>query len=189
MTLTTPRLLLRELAPDDADALNEIERDERVTRYMSFDPQSLDQTRAYLEAAQRQQAETPRRTFDLAIAPLGAAKLLGRCGLEIRRPEHREAVLWYVLHPAAWGRGYVSEAATALIDFGFRTLGLHRVWADCDPRNAASCRVAERLGMTREGRLRDNYWLKGEWCDTAVYSLLDREWRGLASAHERLAAR
>ena len=96
----------------------------------------------------------------------------------IARPEHFEASVWYLLHPDAWGRGYAVEAVAALLEFGFGELKLHRIWADCDPRNAASCRLAEKLGMRLEGRLRENYWLKGEWCDTAVYAILAHERSG-----------
>ncbi len=184
MVLKTPRLWLRELCATDIAALNEIERDPRVTRYMTFDVQTTDQTRAYIEGAVRQQSDDPRRFFDLAIVLGGEhpdasgalpRELIGRCGLGIRRPEHRESELWYELHPAHWGRGYAFEAASALLQFGFTSLELHRVWADCDPRNRASCRIAERLGMTLEGRLRENYFLKGEWCNSAVYGILNRE--------------
>lgn len=181
--LTTSRLLLRDLVPSDAEALNEIERNPDVVRYMSFDPQTPEQTVARLERVALTQAETPRTTYDLAIVMRtepgieGAAPaLIGRCGLAIRRPEHREAELWYVLHPDRRGCGYASEAVRALLGFAFGTLGLHRVYADCDPRNTASCALAQRAGMTLEGVLRENYWLKGEWCSSNVYAMLDREW-------------
>ncbi len=185
MMLQTPRLMLRELCAEDGPALNEIERDPRVTRYMAFDPQSPDQTRAYIEAAIRQQSDDPRRTYDLAIvlrnqrpdaASHPSGVLIGRCALNIERPEHHESALWYLLSPAHWGRGYAVEAVTALLQHAFGTLHLHRVWADCDPRNSPSCRVAARLGMILEGRLRENYFLKGEWCSSAVYGILESEW-------------
>lgn len=177
MELHTPRLILRDLNLDDVEALNAIERQERVTRYMSFDPQSLEQTREWIEAAIRTQQNPQRRTFDLAIVPKGTSQLVGRVGLDVSRPEHFEASIWYVLDPAAQGRGYALEAARRMLEFGFADLGLHRIWADCDPRNQRSCRLAERLGMTNEGCLRQNYFLKGGWCDTAVYAVLEPEWR------------
>lgn len=176
MTLETERVLLRDLTLDDAAALNEFECDPRVNRYLPYDPHSRDETRAYIEADLRQQSDNPRRTYDLALTVRGAPRLIGRCGLGINRLEHGEASVWYVLHPAAWGRGHALEAASAMVDFAFGPLGLHRVWADCDPRNTASRRVAERLGMTLEGLLRENYRLKGEWCSTALYAILEPEW-------------
>lgn len=182
MILTTARLQLRELEPTDAAALNEIDRDERVTRFMSFDPQTPEQTAAYIARAIEQQTQEPRPVYDLAIVLPSTRTFIGRCGLGIRRPEHREGMLWYVLNPSHWGNGYAREAVTALLDFAFGPLALHRVFADCDPRNAASCKLAERLGMTLEGRLRENYFLKGEWCDSAMYGILDQEWRTRAIA-------
>jgi [ribosomal protein S5]-alanine N-acetyltransferase len=196
MTLQTPRLVLRELCPDDAAALNEIDADTRVTRFLSYEPQSPDQTHAYIERAIKQQSDNPRLVYDFAIVPQQPAHmrldnsaesttscaepsvrpLIGRCGLGIQRPDHREAMLWYLLHPAHWGNRYALEAASALVTFAFTTLGLHRVWADCDPRNTASCSVAQRLGMTLEGRLRENWFLKGEWCNTSLYAILENEW-------------
>ena len=63
-----------------------------------------------------------------------------------------------------------------MVDFGFRELRLHRIWADCDPANVPSCRVLEKLGMRREGHFRENAWIKGEWVDSLIYAILDREW-------------
>lgn len=181
--LQTSRLILRELNIDDCKALHEIESNTVVTRYLPFDPRSVDETRAYIETAISDQQANPRLTYDLAITlkPGHSSShsvlngLIGRCGLGIRRPEHREAVVWYVLHPAQWRNGYSVEAVGALLEFGFKKLGLHRIWADCDPRNIASCTVAKRLGMKFEGHLRENYFLKAEWCDTAVYGILEHE--------------
>jgi len=185
--LRTSRLVLRELNLEDCDALHEIESNPVVTRYLPFDARTAAEARAYLETAVCDQRANPRHTYDLAITlrnaqpelrlPVPDHTLIGRCGLSIRRPQHQEAVVWYVLHPAAWGRGFAVEAATAVLEFGFNGLGLHRIWADCDPRNTASCQVAERLNMRLEGHLRENYFLKGEWCSTAVYAMLEGEWR------------
>jgi RimJ/RimL family protein N-acetyltransferase len=186
MVLESPRLILRELCMADVAAMNEIEADPRVARYTAFEPRSLEQSREKIEESVRSQGEEPRETYDLAIVLRQAANpvdgasigpLIGRCGLGIQRLEHREAMIWYVLHPAQWGRGYAVEAAGALLAAAFTTLGLHRVWADCDPRNAASCKVATRLGMRHEGRLRENWWLKGEWCSSDIYGILEDEWR------------
>lgn len=183
--LTTSRLLLRELGLEDCGALNEVESNPLVTRYMLFEPQTMEQTREYIEEGLRSRVEVPRKVYDFAIVPRidGAAKqddsparLIGRCGFGVFRYEHKEAMLWYHLHPSYWGKGYASEAVAALFDFGFQTLGLHRIFADCDARNTPSCHVAEKVGMKLEGTLRENYFLKGEWCDSAMYGILDREW-------------
>ena len=53
---------------------------------------------------------------------------------------------------------------------------MHRIWAESDPRNPGSWRVLEKIGMRREGHFIENVWLKGEWCDSLMYAVLDREW-------------
>ena len=88
---------------------------------------------------------------------------------------HRQAELWFCLAHAAWGRGYATEAVTALVDHGFGALALHRIFGDCDPRNEASAGVMRKLGMRFEGHLRENYFLKGEWCDSHLYAVLASE--------------
>lgn len=80
------------------------------------------------------------------------------------------------LDPEAGGRGYGTEAARALVDVGFRELGPHRISADCDPTNAASCRVREKLGMRREGPRREYACFDGAWADSLIDAVLEREW-------------
>ncbi len=91
-------------------------------------------------------------------------------------PDFRSAALTYCLHEAAWGHGYATEAAGALLRWAFDTLDLNRVQAEADTRNAASARVLEKLGFVREGTLREDCVVNGEVSDSWVYGLLRREW-------------
>lgn len=177
IAIETPRLLLRELETDDTHALAAIEGDPAVVRYLAFDERSPEVVRAKIDEAMLARSARPRGVFDLAVVLRATGRLIGRCGFAVRRPEHREAEIWWILSPAARGQGYAREAATALLDLAFADAGCHRVFADCDPRNAPSCALARRLGMTYEGRLRQNYFLKGEWCDADIFGLLEFEWR------------
>lgn len=174
--LTTARLILREFAEADWPAFHAIESLPEVARYQSFDPRTAEESRAYVRDASQSAGDDPRLTYDLAIVLAADDRLIGRCGLHISDPEIREGVLWYTLHPDAWGHGYTTEAARAMVTFGFRELGLHRIWADSDPRNIGSWRVLEKLGLRREGHLRENAWIKGEWVDSFIYAILNREW-------------
>lgn len=176
MELTTSRLLLRELAESDAAAANEYERDPAVVRYQSHAPRTLEESLAYIQRVHASTAEhSPRRLFDLAVTQKG--RFIGRAGLHITAPGSGQAELWYILHPAHWGHGYIPEAAQALLRLGFGELGLHRVTIDTDPRNLASIRVAQKLGMRQEAHFIENLFLKGEWCDSLIFALLAREWR------------
>ena len=83
-----------------------------------------------------------------------------------------------MLHPDHQGHGYATEAAAAMLELAFGSYDLHRVSASVEPRNTASVRVLERLGMRKEAHLLENDWVKGEWSSEAIYAILAREWRG-----------
>jgi RimJ/RimL family protein N-acetyltransferase len=94
-------------------------------------------------------------------------------------------VIGWTLHPDHVGNGYMTEAAGAVLKLAFRELGLHRVSAELDPRNRSSAALCERLAMGQEAVFREDLWFKGEWGDTAVFAIIDRDWssagRGRAS--------
>jgi RimJ/RimL family protein N-acetyltransferase len=85
----------------------------------------------------------------------------------------------YELSPKHWGRGYATEAARAIVRFGFTELKLYRIWSWCIADNVGLARVLEKVGMRLEGRLRDKEYLKGRWWDTLLYAILEHEWREL----------
>ena len=180
--LSTPRLLLREFQEDDWRATHPYEANPEVVRYLSYSVRTPEESQDYIRMVMGMARETPRLVYDFAVVLREDNQLIGRCGMKVHDPELREAMLWYVLNPAHWGKGYIPEAARALLDFAFGTLGLHRVFADCDPRNPASVRVMEKLGMRQEAHFRENVFYKGEWCDSLIYAVLDREWRTRAKA-------
>jgi RimJ/RimL family protein N-acetyltransferase len=80
------------------------------------------------------------------------------------------------LQPRGLRKGYATESARALIDRCFEDWGVHRVYAEMDPRNRASARLCERLGMRLEAHLREESRFKGEWGDLLVYAVLASEW-------------
>ena len=77
--------------------------------------------------------------------------------------------------PNIWGRGIGTVVAAQLIRFAFEKLGLHRVEGTCDPRNLASAAILRKVGMTREGQLREMIELRDGWRDSEIYSILDGE--------------
>lgn len=173
----TARLVLREFTEADWPALHAVESRPEVARFQSFEPRTEAESRAYVLGAVAEQAADPRLTYDLAVILADKGRLIGRCGLGLTDLDLGEAMLWYTLHPEFWGQGYITEAARSLVDFGFRDLGLHRVWADCDPANPGSWRVLEKLGLRREGHLRQNVRVGDGWADSYLYAVLDHEWQ------------
>ena len=93
----------------------------------------------------------------------------------------RQGEIGWVFDPDHGGQGYATEATSEVVRIAFDELGLHRVWAQLDPRNTASAALAVRLGMRQEAHLREESWFKGEWGDLAIYALLSR----VRCAHDR----
>jgi RimJ/RimL family protein N-acetyltransferase len=174
--LATPRLVMRDLEESDAAGVNAWESDPEVVRFQSTDVGTVEDSLAYIRRVRAESMLEPRLLYQLGVLRRDDELLLGRVGLRVLRPEHREAEIWYVFRRDVWGQGYAREAVGALLDHGFSALGLHRIYGDCDPRNTRSAQVMEKLGMQREAHLRENWWLKGEWCDSWIFSILDREW-------------
>src|SRR5688500_11943555 len=82
----------------------------------------------------------------------------------------------WIFHPRYQGQGYATEAAAALLQYGFESLQVHRVIATCQPENAASWRVMEKLGMQREAHFRKCIYRDERWWDEYLYALLEEEW-------------
>jgi len=173
------RLVLREFQPSDVEAVHAYAGDPLVTRYMAWGPNELEETRAFVEQAMRLARDEPRMTYELAVTLRGTGELIGGIGLRVHSVEHRNGDIVYLLRRDRWGRGYAAEAARLLLHFGFDRLGLHRIWATCDPENAPSIRVLQKIGMQWEGRIRHQYLVRGRWRDSELYAILEDEWRSM----------
>lgn len=112
----------------------------------------------------------------LTLAVATDAEVIGTVELVWRSQTDRTAELGCVFHPDHGGRGLATEAATALLDWGFTEFGLHRIYARCHGRNAASARLMARLGMRQEARHVESYLFRGDWADQLVFAILAREW-------------
>jgi RimJ/RimL family protein N-acetyltransferase len=103
-------------------------------------------------------------------------RLLGTASLVHWEPAHGRAEIGYAILHAEQGRGLARAASARLVGFAFETLGLKRLEADVDPRNAASLHLLEKQGFRREGHLRRRYRIAGEWHDAVLLGLLREEW-------------
>ncbi len=128
------------------------------------------------------------RALRFAIRERSGGRLLGVVGLEACVEMHRSCDLGYWLRHEASRHGYMTEAASLCVDFGFSTIGTHRLRVAAATTNHPSLRVIGRLGFTFEGIARHAEWCDGRWLDHAVFSMLDFEWRrpGLEAA-QRMA--
>lgn len=176
--LETRRLLLRDFRAEDFEAVHDYGTDPEVVRYMPWGPNTEADTREFLERARSTSTRRPRTAFELAVTRRDTGDLIGGIGLHVNESN---AMLGYCFARPVWGHGYATEAARAVADFGFKTQGIHRLWAGCDPDNAGSKGVLLKLGMRQEGHFRQDVCIRGEWRDTLVFAVLRDEWSSLAA--------
>jgi len=179
MELDTPDLRLREFRADDAAAVHSYAGCADNVIFMPWGPNTPERTRAFVETAMNWATEDPRIHYEVAVILKSTGGLIGGCGL-VRQGEDAGELGWG-LHRDYWKRGYGVQMGTALLEFGFTTLGLHRIQACCDSDNYGSYRVMERIGMRREGCfIEARPPSKGSpkpYSDELVYAILRREWK------------
>jgi len=181
LPIETERLRLRANTPDDFDNLFGMFGREDVSRYLMWEPMSRDAAAGLLERRIAQtRMDKEGEAIALALEERATGRFLGEVILMYRSEESRQGEIGWALRPDAQGKGYATEASREMLRLGFEG-GLHRIFAECDPRNDASIRVMERLGMRREAHLVENMWLKGEWVGSMIYAILESEWRAGAS--------
>jgi len=173
------RLLLRELAPADVDAVHAIYGDPRATEHLSFDPRSRDQVEQIVARSIEAARADERHEYALAVVEQAGGDLVGFGRLALDPHQPRAATMGFALRASSWGRGYGVETVRLLLAVAFDDLGVHRVWGARSPANEASARTMERAGMVVEGRIREHIQRGGRWRDSIVYAVLDHEWQSI----------
>lgn len=176
MQIETERLILREFRDDDAPLMAAYWSDPRYQRYYAEIEDVDGVVRELVDRFVAAQHAQPRLSWQLAVVTKADLRQIGNCGIRVNDPALKEANIGYELNPDYWGRGYATEAAHAIVTFGFAELDLHRIWAECVADNLGSARVLEKLGMRREAHFREHQWYKQRWWDTLIYAILDDDW-------------
>lgn len=177
MELRTERLRLREFEREDVPVLHRFNLHPALQRFEDGPPVTEYQFYQIVQDIIADQHEDPRRNFYFVIERLADEELIGSIYIAVRDANARQAEIGYMLGVDFWGSGYATEAAKCILDFGFESLALHRIYAEAISENRASVRVLEKLGMQREGLLRDHRWFQNRWWSTCIYALLEDEWR------------
>lgn len=169
MELRTPRLILRDFVEGDWRAVLAYQQHPDYLRFYPSSERVEEEAIGFVRMFLSWQEAQPRHRFQLAIVLAETGELIGNAGIRCATPGNPEAELGYELSPAHWGHGYATEAATALVEFGFGDLGLERIRANCNAENAASIRVLEKLGFELVERQEREVYFKGRWWDTLVF--------------------
>ncbi len=177
MIVETERLILREFQPGDWRAVLAYQADQRYLRYYPWFERNEYDARSFVQMCIDWQKERPRRKYQLAIVLKANSLLIGNVGLRGSSGQERVADLGYEIAAEYWKQGYATEAALVMLAFGFRSLHMHRIWANCISENAGSARVLEKIGMQKEGELRNHEYFKGRWWNTSMYGILENEWK------------
>ncbi|WP_245304137.1 GNAT family N-acetyltransferase [Hoeflea olei] len=175
--LDTARLRLRPFSSADVDAVHAYHRLDAVARFQFWEPRTREEVATEVDDWVRQHmAAQGEDCAVFAVTLKQDGTLIGDMVLFFRDREARQGEIGFTFHPGFGGQGYATEAARAVLGFGFGPCGLHRIFGRCDARNAASWRLMERLGMRREAHFREHALFKGEWDQEYYYALLAREW-------------
>jgi ribosomal-protein-alanine N-acetyltransferase len=177
-SIETDRLILRRLRADDDEAVYAYASDPEVSRHVVWDThRSIEDSRSFIAINLELYAGGEVATWGIELKEIRT--LIGTAGFGYWNIVHNRAEIGYAIARAFWGRGYVTEATRAMFDFGFRRMALNRIEARCEPDNLGSSRVMEKAGMTFEGVLRRQMFVKGEYKDLKMYSILREEWMGI----------
>lgn len=171
--LETDNLILREIMPEDTDAVYAIFSDDEVTRYYDL-----------ITMRSRKEAEDLIDFFDQRFETESMIRwgitrkaddvVIGTCGYVLLHRHRGE--IGYDLRRSEWRKGIMTEAIDAIADFGFSHMGLQRVEALVMPENVASAKLLRKLGFSEEGTLRDYDQFKGAFHDMRCFSLLKQEY-------------
>jgi [ribosomal protein S5]-alanine N-acetyltransferase len=178
LVIETQRLALRPVAESDVDALWPYVSDPALPRQMSWEAHADREAthafvRSYIEALAANTA------VGWVIEHEGRAVgwiALDDIEWQVRALRLDRGELGYWLGPQVWGKGLMTEAATAVVRFGFDTIGLHKVTTRCLADNHASRRVIEKVGFRYIGCAEDDVWRDGRWHALLLYELTSPEW-------------
>jgi RimJ/RimL family protein N-acetyltransferase len=181
LDILTGRLRINDLNPADAAALFNYRSDMRVARFQSWLPDSVGDARAFIARSASISFDQIDSWYQLAVRSAATDELLGDLGVHFLPDDGRQVEIGFTIAPAHQRQGFGTLAVIALLDYLFRILNKHRVFASVDPRNEASMAFLRSLGMRQEAHFRQSLFWKGEWVDDVVFAVLNSEWKNRSS--------
>jgi [ribosomal protein S5]-alanine N-acetyltransferase len=178
-TLTTERLILRELFPADAADVLVFRGDPEVQKYDDPPIHTIEESIRFIEEMRQACANRDQQTW--AVTRKGDDRVIGLVSLQYPNRHgdlyHQRAEVGYGIARATWGQGIGSEAVRAVVQYGFEGMKLNRIYAVTIADNHESVRLLEKLGFVREGTQRQHSLEEdGRFHDSAIYGLLRSDW-------------
>ena len=171
----TKRLILRELSEDDFEDIYEIKSDHKVVKYLTWGPNSREQALQSLRKQIALQNEENRQMYVLAVEMKSTKKVIGNALFMGR--DYKTAEIGYFINSQYWTQGYGVEIVKGLLDLGFNTMEVHRIYAVCDVENAGSVILLTKMGFRQEGHFIKNLKVKGQWRDNYLFAMLSEEFK------------
>lgn len=175
LVLESERLRIRDVRVDDRDGLFDYMSREDYWRHVPVEPVTRDSVDAMVRRAVLDQSRDPRSGYFLAVEEKRSNTLVGEAILHVRSARWRQGEIGWGVNQLHAGNGIATEIGSAMLDFAFHRLRLHRIYAQCRVENEASRRIMTKLGMKQEGVLRENVLARGAWWSSVQYSILANE--------------
>lgn len=177
--IITERLAIRDLDASDGPRIFFYHKHPDVPRFQAWATDSVDSVQSYIRSLATIEPGTAGGWYQVGIFLPPSGKLIGDCGFRILASDPEQAEVGITLAPEFQGKGYATEALRALLNYLLVTLGKHRVFGSVDPRNVASMKLLERIGMRKEAHFVQSLWFKGEWVDDVIFAILASEWNSV----------
>jgi [ribosomal protein S5]-alanine N-acetyltransferase len=176
ISFQTPNLLIRDFQPDDFEAFFATTSDPEYQQYYPEHETSRLFLKNIFNRILADSVVQNRMKYQLGFCLL-SGELIGTCGVRIEDIEHRQASFGCAVAREYWGNSFAYEASSAIIDYAFSSLAVHRIYAETIACNWRARRLAGRLGMRQEALLKEVKFFRDRWWDTAVYAVLKDEWK------------
>jgi ribosomal-protein-alanine N-acetyltransferase len=170
--IKTKRLLLRRMTNADAPELLFLRSDDRVMHFIGREKtKTLEEAETFIEKINASVDANEAIMWGIALQDDPGTMIGTICYWNILK-DHYRAEVGYMLHPGHWNKGIMKEAVQAVIDYGFTQMQLHSIEGHINPVNIVSGIVLEKCGFTRDAYFKENFYFRGKFFDSAVYSLL-----------------
>lgn len=170
----TERLRFRKIDLNDANEIFLIRSNDEVMRFMDVPRHhSISDSEKLIQTAE--DSYKNETGINWAIIEKHSNSFIGYIGFIRIFSEHCRAEIGYVLKPEYWGKGYMYETINCIVRFGFEEMQLHSIEANVNPLNERSHKVLQRVGFKREAYFRENYLFDGNFLDSVIYSLLEKD--------------